>query len=367
MSPSSDGAEGVRYFPAELVREQIAACLTAWGMSPQHVATTADVMIDADKCGIDTHGISLLVTYADRHRTNRLTVDAKVEVVNVTPVSALVDGGGGLGYVPSVMATEICIAKAKENGVAAVAVRNSNHFGATGYYTRMMARAGLVGLATTNGSGGRAAPALGKEAKLSTNPLAFAAPTSRNPIFHLDMATTTVAAGKLRVRANEGLQIPVGWANDENGEPLTDPSLYDLGSPFTLTPLGGTIDGANFKGYGLSAMVEILSAGLSGARLVTTQGVGEPTPGTMNMGHFFLAINPTLFRAEGEFEATTDTLIDHLHQTAPIDPAHPVMVAGEDQDNMRLQLAESGVPVAPGFLAKLRDITDESGAKYLLD
>jgi LDH2 family malate/lactate/ureidoglycolate dehydrogenase len=357
----------VRRYPVATVRAQIAHILSGLGMPPEHVTTTAEVMVDADVCGIDTHGISLLVTYDDRCTKGMLTMDAAIQVVHETPVSAVIDAGGGLGYVPGVRATELAIAKAKEIGMAGVAVRNSNHFGAAGYYTRMMATAGLIGMSTTNGAGGRAAPTRGKEPRLSTNPFAFAAPTGRNPTFHLDMATTTVAAGKIRIRSNEGLPIPVGWVNDENGDPLTDPTQYGLGSRYALTPLGGTEEGSSFKGYGLSSMVEILSVGLSGASLVTSEGHGTRTPGTMDIGHFFLAINPRAFREEGAFEEATDALIDDLHATAPVDPDLPVLVAGEREEAFRRERTETGIPVPPGLRDKVRDIAARAGAEYLLD
>lgn len=325
-------------------------------------------MVDADACGIDTHGISLLVTYDARCREGSVTMDAKIEVVKETPVSTLIDAGGGLGYAPGVTATKMTIAKAKQVGMAAAAVRNSNHFGAAGYYTRMMAAEGLIGLDMTNGSGPRAAPTFGKQAKLSTNPLAFAAPSRRNPAFHLDMATTTVAAGKIRIRAHEGIPMPVGWANDAEGRPLTDPRIYGgPGSGHTLTPLGGTAEGANYKGYGLGAMVEILSAGLSGASLVTSPNHGYRTPGSMDIGHFFLAIDPTMFREPGEFEETVDELIDHLHSTEPVDPGQPVYVAGEPENIVRAERQQIGIPVPPGLRGKIREIALDCHAAFLLD
>ena len=361
------GVSPVKHYSVDTVRRQIAACLSAWGMSPDHVEITADAMVDADTCGIDTHGLSLLVTYDTRLREGTVTIDAKIEVVRQTPVSALVDAGGGLGYVPGVTAAKLAIAKAKQAGIAAVAVRNSNHFGAAGYYTRMIATAGLVGFDATNGAGPRAAPTLGTEAKLSTNPLAFAAPTKRHPTFHLDMATTTVAAGKIRVRDNEGIALPIGWANDWSGNPLTDAHVYGpKGEGGSLSPLGGTPDGASYKGYGLATMVEILSAGLSGASLVTSPNHGHRTPGTMDIGHFFLAIDPTMFRETGGFEETVDQLIDDLHATAPIDPARPVMVAGEPENMLRAERARAGIPVPPGIREKIRDIAARSGAEFLL-
>ena len=361
--------EGVRHYPSETIRDQIAAVLSAWGMRPAYVQTTARVMADADACGIDTHGISMIPPYDQRRREGILTVDGEVTVQRETPVSALVDGGGGLGYVPSVRAAEIAIDKARTSGLAAVAVRNSNHFGAAGYYTRMMADAGLIGLSTTNASGPRSAPTFGREARLSTNPLAFAAPTKRHPAFSLDMATTTVAAGKVRNRANEGAEIPVGWAAGPDGLPLTDPREYERLSRAgaTLSPLGGTPEGASYKGYGLGAMVEILSVALSGASLVTSENHGYRTPGTMDLGHFFLAIDPTMFRDPGECEATVDELIDHLHDTTPVDPAQPVMVAGEPENLIRSERERTGVPMPPGLRERIRRVADEAGADFLLD
>jgi LDH2 family malate/lactate/ureidoglycolate dehydrogenase len=358
---------GDRRYPLDVITRQIAKVLAALGMPPDHVATTAEIMADADACGIDTHGISLLVTYDKRRADCTLTMDAKIEVVHETPVSAVIDAGGGLGYVPGVKATELAIAKAREVGMAGVAVRNSNHFGAAGYYTRMMAAAGMIGMSTTNGADSCTAPTRGKEPKLSTNPFAFAAPTRRNPVFHLDMATTTVAAGKIRVRANEGLPIPVGWVDDEDGEALTDPTKYGPGSKYSLTPLGGTEAGSSFKGYGLAAMVEILSVGLSGASLVTSPDHGHRTPGTMDLGHFFLTIDPKAFREPGAFEAATDDLIDDLHATTPVDPSRPVIVAGEREDSIRPVRARDGVPVPPGLREKLREICERNGAEFLLD
>lgn len=364
----SDGTadEDIKHFPADALRNQIASCLAAWGMPADQVEITANVMVDADKCGIDTHGLSMLTTYDSRRREGIITMDAKVEVVRETPVSALVDAGGGLGYVPSVQATKIAIKKAKEMGMAGIAVCNSNHFGATGYYTRMMAAEGLVGMATTNGSGPRTAPTFGRDAKLSTNPIAFTAPAKRNAPFNLDMATTTVAAGKIRNKANEGLPLPEGWANGPDGRPTSDSSLY-FDRAGTQTPLGGTRELGSHKGYGLGAMVEILSAGFSGASLVTHPEHGYRRPGTMDIGHFFLAIDPTAFRPEGAFEETVDELIDALHATTPVDPDQPVMVAGEPENIIRATREETGIPVPPGLRGKIRDIAKNSNAEFFLD
>ena len=162
------GGDGeVKYFSEETLRKQISLLMRAWGMPEDYIDTTAKAMADADACGIDTHGISMIPPYEDRRKRNVITLDANITVVKETPTTALIDAGGGLGYVPYILATDMCITKAKECGMAAVTVKESAHFGATGYYTRMMSRAGLIGIATTNGSGPRTAPTFGKDGKLN--------------------------------------------------------------------------------------------------------------------------------------------------------------------------------------------------------
>lgn len=362
----SDAHAQFRTHELAVVQTQIESVLAAMGMGAEHAAITAGVMADADLCGVDSHGIALLLGYADLVAANAITMDATVKVAHKSASTAIIDAGGGLGYVPSVLAAELVIEMSRENGLAGVAVRNSGHFGAAGYYTRMMAEEGIIGMAMTNGAGGRVAPTRGREPKLSTNPLAFAAPATRNRTFHLDMATSTVAANKLRIRANEGMTIPTGWAQDEYGHPLTDPGQYELGSKFALTPLGGTEEGSSFKGYGLAVMVELLSVGLSGASLVTSAGHGTRTPGSMDVGHFFLAIDPMAFREKDAFQEVVDDLVDGLHATVPSNPSRPVLVAGDREDETREQRRRDGIPIRTGLHVRLEEVCRSVGAGFHL-
>jgi LDH2 family malate/lactate/ureidoglycolate dehydrogenase len=365
---NNNSADGdIKRYPIETVRTQIENCLTAWGMTEANAKLTSEVMVDADTCGIDTHGISMLTVYHGRHRNNYITLAAEPITVNETPVSALIDAGGGLGYVASIKATETAIAKAQQAGMAAVAVRNSAHFGATGYYTRMMARKGLVGIATTSAVGRSVAPTFGKEPKFGTDPIAFAAPTKRNKIYSLDMATTTVARGKIRNKYNEGQPVPVGWVNDKDGNPTTDPALLIDDQGGTQTPLGGTRESGSHKGYGLGMMVNILSCAFSGARIMTGELANkQPVPGTMDVGHFFLAIDPKIFAPDRPFEEAVDEMIDDLHATIPVDPNQPVLVAGEPEDIIRAEREKSGIPIPPGLRGKIEEVCRDSNAEFLL-
>jgi len=345
-------------------RAQIKAILLAWGMPEENAEPTADILSWADLHGVDSHGMSMLPGY-DRHRRNgRVKMDARPRIVKETPISALVDGGGGLGHVPAHFAMQVAIDKAKQSGMAIAAVRNSAHFGATGYYTLMAAKQGLIGMACTSASSVQVAPTFGKEAKLGTDPWSFAAPSGDDRPFLLDMATTTVAAGRIRNKANEGLECPPGWVLNKEGLPSTDPLEAREKGGF-LTSLGGSPENSSYKGYGLAAMVNILSACLSGATLITDPRRAEQ-PG-MDIGHFFMAINPGLFREADEFQSDVAKLCNDLRATRPIDPAQPVMVAGDPQWNYAAKRMAEGIPVGPGLLNQVRQIAQASAAPWLLN
>ena len=350
--------------PYQTHRDQIEALLTAWGMPAGFASRTAEVMSWADLHGIDSHGISMIPAYYERHKTGRVNMRARPHVLQETPVSALLDGDGGLGHEPSRRAMEIAIGKAKGIGVGVVAVRNSSHFGACGFYAKMAADAGLIGMVATSAATIQVAPTGGAQARLGTDPWAFAAPGRAGEPFLLDMATTTVAAGRIRNKANEKLPAPPGWLLTKDGLPSTDP-LEAVQKGGFLTSLGGSPEGSSYKGYGLSVMVNILGACLSGATLITDPMHTRKQQG-MDIGHFFLALSPALFRAEGAFEADVATLCDALRATRPVDPAQPVMVAGDPERRNAARRMQEGIPVGPNLLAAIQGIAAESGVAWML-
>jgi LDH2 family malate/lactate/ureidoglycolate dehydrogenase len=259
---------------------------------------------------------------------------------------------------------ELAIDKAKATGIGVCAVRNSAHFGACGFYALMAVEAGLIGMVMTSASGIQVAPTFGAQARLGTDPIAFAAPGRPGEPFLLDMATTTVAAGKIRNKANENLPAPPGWLITAEGKPSTDPREVSKGG--FMTPLGGTPEGSSHKGYGLSAMVNILSAALSGASMITDP-LHTKRPGTMGIGHFLLALDPGLFRDAADFRADVTTFCDTLRATKPADAGRPVLVAGDPERRTAQQRRQTGIPVGPNLLAKVRDIALASGAKWIMD
>ena len=192
-------------------------------------------------------------------------------------------------------------------------------------------------------------PTFGAEPVLGTNPLAFSAPATRNGPFELDMATTTVAGGKIKIAKLNHKPLPVGWVVDRLGQPVTDSTeaarvvqeLHEGG----ITPLGGTREHGGHKGYGLAMMVQILAGTLGGAAFSAiysrTQGPSDPH----RIGHVFLAIDPAAFRTGGAFEADLDAMIDLLHDSKRAAPGQPVLVAGDPEMGARAERLELGVPI----------------------
>jgi LDH2 family malate/lactate/ureidoglycolate dehydrogenase len=349
----------------ETHRAQIEALLTAWGMPAAFAERTAEVMSWADLHGIDSHGISMIPAYHERQKSGRVKMPARPRVLQQSPVSALIDADGGLGHEPSRQAMEIAIEKAGAIGIGVVAVRNSSHFGACGFYAKMAADAGVIGMVATSASAIQVAPTGGAQARLGTDPWAFAAPGRDGEPFLLDMATTTVAAGRIRNKANEGLPAPPGWLLTKEGLPSTDP-LEAVQKGGFLTSLGGSPEGSSYKGYGLAVMVNILGSCLSGATLITDP-MHTKKPQGNDIGHCFIAIDPDLFREPGDFAADVSRFCGDLRATKPVDPAQPVMVAGDPQWHNAEQRMRDGIPVGPGLLQQIRQIAQASAAPWLLD
>jgi LDH2 family malate/lactate/ureidoglycolate dehydrogenase len=185
--------------PAERVRDQILSIFAAWGMDPGLARTAADVMVETDLAGVDSHGVSMLMDYDESRRKGRLNLEARPKVIRDGPVTALIDADAGLGHPAAVMAMTLALDKAQAMGVAAVSVCNSHHFGAAGYYAAMASKRGMVGMVTSATRTIAVVPTRAKIPVLGTNPIAFAAPAKRNAPFLLDMATSAAASNKVKV------------------------------------------------------------------------------------------------------------------------------------------------------------------------
>jgi len=355
--------------PAPKIRRQLVSVFLAWGMSPAHAETTADMMVETDLRGVDSHGIGMLPTYDQEFRAGRLNMRPVFRTVRENAATALIDADASLGHPAAAFGMNLAVDKCLAAGVGVVAVFNSHHFGAAGCYSRIAADRGVIGMVTSATRGVTMVPTFGAEPVMGTNPLAFAAPAKRNAPFELDMATTTVAAGKVRVYKLNHKPLPSGWVVDGDGKTVTDSAKgfqHVTDRDGGITPLGGSREAGSHKGYGLAVMVHVLAGTLAGASFSPIRNQTQKKSDPHNIGHFFMAIDPRAFRADGEFEADLDQVIDVLHNAKRVDANQPVMVAGDPERATKRERLESGVPIPDDLMEQLQAVAKDAGVPFVL-
>jgi LDH2 family malate/lactate/ureidoglycolate dehydrogenase len=335
--PTTD-ATRIRY-KAETLIDFTAQVLMHCGMTEEGARTGATVLVDADLMGVDSHGIAHLAThgsYVSGLRTGRINPRPDIRIVRETASTALVDGDGGFGTLVGYHAMGIAIRKAKEAGSGTVTVHNSRHFGAAGYYALMAAKEDLIGMSMTN-SGPWMIPTNAKKKMIGTNPIAVAAPAGSEQPFLIDMATSTVAMGKVEIAEREGKEVPEGWGLDSEGKPSTD--IDTIRHRGGLTPLGGTAITSSYKGYALGVVVDILCGVLSGTGY--SMIVGSAT----GVGHFFSAWNIEAFRPLDEFKSMMDDMQRGFRTAEPAEGADRVLLPGQREFETRAERERLGVPL----------------------
>lgn len=360
-------------FTADSLRHQTEAILHAWGMTDATARTTAALMVETDLLGVESHGVSMLPQYDTLRTSGRLRLSAQPQLLRDGPATALLDGGAGLGHAVSAQAMQQAVDKARNVGIALVGVRNSHHFGAAGVYARIAQRQGLIGMVTSSAQGVLLVPTRAAEPVLGTNSIAFAAPVpagSHNAAFVLDIATTTAAANRVKIKALRGETIPAGWVVDGRGEPVTAPQsartqVFDAPDG-GLTPLGGSETGGSHKGYGLSLLAQVLGGTLNGGAFAPLHrrrhGPGAPA----NVGHSFIAIDPSFFGEPGAFAQELDAILDVLHTTRPADPSRPVLVPGDPEARQQAERMRRGIPLPAALLQQIRGLAAAAGVEDLL-
>jgi ureidoglycolate dehydrogenase (NAD+) len=335
---------------APALERWVRALFEAAGLEAAAAATVADTLVETNLRGVDSHGVARVSDYVARLRAGGLNLRPEPRVISQDGAVAVVDGDNGPGQVAGVLATDLSIELARRNGIGAVVVRHSNHYGAAGIYAIRAARAGLVGVSTTNADP-LVIPFGGSERALGTNPIAFAAPRD-DGVFVLDMATSQVAINKIYNARDEGRVIPEGWGVDERGLGTTDPAAVHA-----AVPLGG------YKGYGLALMVEVLSGVLAGAGV--TRGVGRlhhEHDQAQNVGHFHLALDPVPLAGDGFGERLTALLAEL--RAIPAAAGHDeVLVAGDPEDRARAERERDGIPLPAVVRARLEELSAELGVE----
>ena len=352
--------------PYEQVVSFCRKAFAGYGFNEEQSAQITDVLLAADLSGIESHGIQRLIRYHKEITGGLVDVKAVPEIVKETPISATIEGNDAMGQLLGVQAMEMAINKAKQVGIGMVAVRNSNHYGIAGYYTKMAAEAGLIGICMTN-TEAIMVPTFGRQAMLGTNPIAFSMPAFPIP-FTFDAATTVVPRGKLEVYAKRDGVIKDGWALDENGHPSTDASRVLTNiiqkSGGGILPLGGAgEETSGYKGYGFAMLCEICTAILSGG---TTSNYIYKTPGKANICHFFMAVDYGVFGEKEDLEKALSQFLQELRDSNKAEGQERIYTHGEKEFEACQRVKAEGVSVNEKTYAEMEMIAEFTGTSQYL-
>ena len=335
-----------------------------------HTATAeiyTDVLLESDRRGIESHGCNRFKPiYLDRIKKGTLLPVTKIDIVKETPTTIVMDANNGMGMVASHKMMEMLIEKAKTYGMAGGTILNSTHYGIAGYWSGMAEKAGMIGITGTNARPS-VAPTFGIEPMMGTNPMTFTIPTDEEFPFNLDCATCIMQNGKIEFYERQGKPTPPGCVVSETGETMTDSAkiLKDMrAGKAALLPLGGLgEETAGYKGYGFTAVVEILSAALAGGPFMKAlSGVApDGSPQMYRLGHFFFVINPEFFMGLDTFKKTAGDICRALRASKKAPGAERIYTAGEKEYLAWQDRKDKGVPVGDAIQQEFIKLRDECG------
>src|SRR5499427_3049171 len=329
--------------------EFAARVFIAAGLPQSDAHTIADLMVEADLRGSDTHGVIRLPLYVRRLRAGGINAKPNIRLISDRVSAALIDGDNGMGHLVMRRAAMLAIEKAKATGVGWVGARMSNHAGPAALYITMPLAHDMVGLYFAVGSNNHLPPWGDSESLLGTNPMAVAVPALEEPPIVLDMAPTVAAYGKVRLKAQRGEAMPVGWMTDREGKPLTDPKRADEG---LLLPIG------DYKGYGLSLIIGLLAGTLNGAAFgrEVVDFVKQQDKAT-NTGHAIVAVSVEAFAPAAAFKRHVDAAIRTMREAERLPGVERIWLPGEQSHRKRQDRARDGIPMPK----PLRDSLDTAG------
>ena len=327
---------------ASTLRRWAVECLQRVGVPSPEATLVGESLVQTSVWGIDSHGVLRLTHYLRRLTIGSIKAAAAPVVMRTGPVTAQVHGEDGLGIVHAMLAMEVAIEMARENGAGIVGVGHSSHCGAMQLYTRAAARAHLVGIAMTHSSS-VVIPHGGRRKYFGTNPISIAVPRATGEPVCIDMATAQVAWNKVLNARIEGHALEPGLAVDENGDPTTDAKLARAN-----IPLGGPTYG--YKGYGLAFVIDLLCGVMNGMTYGRhINGMYEELDKPRKIGHFVMAIDPGRFAGAETLEATVDELVADLRTQGDI------LYPGEPEERAQRERLATGIPIDDEALRDMRE------------
>jgi len=331
------------------------AALRQEGMREDYAAICAEVLVETDAWGTHSHGTKNLHNYIRKFRVGGADIYAEPEIVVDRAAFAIIDAHKALGMIPSYQAMNLACDKARQTGLGLVAVRNSCHFGAAGYYANMAAKRGMVGLSVSNVDPNMTAPGA-KGMLIGNNPLAYAAPLPDGQTMFLDIAMSNVASLKVIQARKDGRPVPDTWIVDRDGLPTTDPSHYP--EEGAMQPM------AAHKGYGLAILVELLTGGLSGGGMSMMGDIvswvfqlDKPN----NVCHTFIAIDAEQFLGKDVLAERTQAMQERLHQAPKARGSTRIFTPGEIEWDKHKVAEEKGLTLPDDVLTSLQGLAQDCG------
>ncbi|MCI0683864.1 MAG: Ldh family oxidoreductase [Gemmataceae bacterium] len=318
----------------------------ASGVPKNEANRVARSLVDANLCGHDSHGVIRVIQYIDAIADGRLKPGAPFQVVKETAGVLVVDGGWGLGQVQAHRLLERLVPRAQALGLAAGTLKHCGHIGRLGEYAEAAAAHKLAFMASVNnhGFGRGVAPPGGTEARIGTNPLCLGAPSNGDPVV-LDIGTSVVAEGKVRVAYNKGQQVPTGWLLDPHGMPTTNPSVLYKEPRGSILPLGGN---QAYKGFGIGLLLDMFVGGFSGAPC--------SAPGRPNLSAnavFFLVLDISQFAGAGHFLSEVTSLADNIRACPKAAGVKEITLPGDPERRAKAQRMANGISLDDGTWGQL--------------
>lgn len=358
------------YVPWELMNAFLIDVFKGYGVPQQDAEICADVLLESDRRGIESHGCNRFKPiYIDRIVNGTLLPKTELKILKETATTVVMDAQNGMGMVASHYMMEKLIEKARTYGMAGGAIRNSTHYGIAGYWTSMASKVGMIGMTGTNARPS-IAPTFGVENMMGTNPLTFSLPTDEAFPFCIDCATSIVQRGKVEYYARNGKDTPAGMVITHDGSTMTDSkailnALVD--GTAALAPLGGIGEEmCGYKGYGYAAVVEILSAALSGGQFMKalTGMDADGRPQMYHLGHFFFVMDPDAFMGQETFRRIAGDICRALRASQKAPGQERIYTAGEKEYLIWLDRKEKGVPVGEAVQKELVELRDKLKLPY---
>src|SRR6266568_2892161 len=322
--------------PVDALRAFTASVFRAAGSDEREARLVGDHLVDANLAGHDSHGVIRIAKYLDWHAAGKVLANQHAQIVRESPCHAVLDGQFGYGQVIAREAMDIAIAKARQSGICAVAIRNAGHLGRIGAWAEQVAQAGLASIhfVNTSGFGILVAPYGGTDRRLSANPIAASVPGPDGAPLVLDISTSAIAEGKIQVAKNHGELLPPGCTIDSEGHPTRDPLAF-YGPPVgALLPIGG------HKGYGLSIFCEVFAGALSGGQ---TTNPTNATAGRLVNNMLSLVFDAEAFCGAAAFKAEIARLAAWVKASPPVVPGGEVLLPGEIERRTRARLEREGI------------------------